>query len=74
MEKEEFFSEDVLADKIYNRTVIKKLLSYVLRYKASGLLSIFLVVFVYLYLQGVSEMDFTSVDLILINSWMNFFF
>ena len=43
MEKEEFFSEDVLADKIYNRTVIKKLLSYVLRYKASGLLSIFLV-------------------------------
>src|SRR5574337_1613155 len=43
MDKEDFFSEDVLAGKVYDRTVIKKLLSYVLRYKASGLLSIFMV-------------------------------
>ncbi|MDQ1271504.1 MAG: ATP-binding cassette, subfamily multidrug efflux pump [Planctomycetota bacterium] len=43
MDKEEFFSEDILTGKIYDRTVIKKLLSYVLRYKASGLLSIFMV-------------------------------
>ncbi len=43
MEKEEYFSEDVLAGKLYDTTVIKKLLSYVLRYKASGLLSIFMV-------------------------------
>ncbi len=43
MEKEDFFNEDVLADRIHNRTVIRRLLSYVLRYKASGLLSIFMV-------------------------------
>ena len=43
MEKEEFFSEDVLSGKSYDTTVIRKLLSYVLRYKASGLLSIFMV-------------------------------
>ncbi len=43
MEKEEFFSEDVLAGKLYDTTVIRKLMSYVLRYKASGLLSIFMV-------------------------------
>lgn len=43
MDKEEFFTEDVLAGKLYDRAVIKKLLSYVLRYKASGLLSIFIV-------------------------------
>lgn len=43
MDKEEFLSEDILTGKIYDRTVIKKLLSYVLRYKASGLLSIFMV-------------------------------
>ncbi len=43
MDKEEFFSEDILTGKIYDRTVIKKLLSYLLRYKASGLLSIFMV-------------------------------
>ncbi|MDO8142396.1 MAG: ABC transporter transmembrane domain-containing protein, partial [Candidatus Brocadiales bacterium] len=43
MEKEEFFTEDVLAGKLYDTTVIRKLLSYVLRYKASGLLSIFMV-------------------------------
>lgn len=43
MEKEEFFSEDVLSGKPYDTTVIRKLLSYVLRYKASGLLSIFMV-------------------------------
>lgn len=43
MNKEEFFSEDILTGKVYDRTVIKKLLSYVLRYKASGLLSIFMV-------------------------------
>ncbi|MBI2469658.1 MAG: ABC transporter ATP-binding protein [Planctomycetes bacterium] len=43
MEKEEFFSEDVLSGKLYDTTVIKKLLSYVLRYKTSGLLSIFMV-------------------------------
>jgi ATP-binding cassette subfamily B protein len=43
MDKEEFFSEDILTGKIYDRTVIKKLLSYVLRYKASGLLSVFMV-------------------------------
>lgn len=43
MDKEEFFSEDVLAGKLYDRIVIKKLLSYLLRYKVSGLLSIFMV-------------------------------
>ena len=43
MEKEEYFSEDVLSGRLYDRTIIKKLLSYVLRYKASGLLSIFMV-------------------------------
>ncbi|MBI5677700.1 MAG: ABC transporter ATP-binding protein [Planctomycetes bacterium] len=43
MEKEEYFSEDVLAGKLYDTTVIRKLLSYVLRYKASGMLSIFMV-------------------------------
>ena len=43
MNKEEFFTEDVLTDKIYDREVMRKLLSYVLRYKASGLLSIFIV-------------------------------
>ena len=43
MKKEEFFSEDTLSGKLYDRTVIRKLLSYVLRYKASGLLSIFMV-------------------------------
>ena len=43
MEKEEYFSEDVLSGKSYDTTVIRKLLSYVLRYKASGLLSIFMV-------------------------------
>lgn len=43
MEQEEFFTEDILASKLYDRTVIKKLLSYILRYKVSGLLSIFLV-------------------------------
>ena len=43
MDKEEFFTEDILAGKLYDRTAIKKLLSYVLRYKASGLLSIFMV-------------------------------
>ncbi|MDN3514370.1 MAG: ABC transporter ATP-binding protein/permease [Candidatus Brocadia sp.] len=43
MDKEAFFSEDILADKLYDRAVIKKLLSYVLHYKASGLLSIFMV-------------------------------
>ncbi|GJQ22960.1 hypothetical protein BIY37_00865 [Candidatus Brocadia sapporoensis] len=43
MDKEEFFTEDVLADKIYDKAVIRKLLSHVLRYKASGLLSVFIV-------------------------------
>ncbi|TVM04259.1 MAG: antibiotic ABC transporter ATP-binding protein [Candidatus Brocadia sp. WS118] len=43
MDKEEFFTDDVLTDKIYDREVMRKLLSYVLRYKASGLLSVFLV-------------------------------
>ena len=43
MQKEEYFSEDVLAGKPYDTTVIRKLLSYVLRYKASGMLSIFMV-------------------------------
>lgn len=43
MDKEEFFSEDILAGKLYDRTVIKKLLSYVLRYKVSGSLSICMV-------------------------------
>ncbi|HQU30816.1 MAG: ABC transporter ATP-binding protein [Planctomycetia bacterium] len=43
MDKEEFFTEDVLADKIYDRAVIRKLLSHVLRYKTSGLLSVFIV-------------------------------
>jgi ATP-binding cassette subfamily B protein len=43
MEKEEYFSEDVLSGKLYDTAIIKRLLSYVLRYKASGLLSIFMV-------------------------------
>ncbi|OQZ04308.1 MAG: hypothetical protein B6D34_03775 [Candidatus Brocadia sp. UTAMX1] len=43
MDKEEFLTEDVLADKIYDRAVIRKLLSHVLRYKTSGLLSVFIV-------------------------------
>ncbi|MEP9412604.1 MAG: ABC transporter ATP-binding protein [Candidatus Brocadia sp.] len=43
MDKEEFFSEDILAGRLYDRTVVKKLLSYVLRYKASGLLSLCMV-------------------------------
>lgn len=43
MDKEEFFSEDVLADKFYDKAVIRKQLSYVLRYKGSGSLSIFMV-------------------------------
>ncbi|MBU6391918.1 MAG: ABC transporter ATP-binding protein, partial [Planctomycetes bacterium] len=43
MKREEFFSEDILSGKLYDRTVIRKLLLYVLRYKASGLLSIFMV-------------------------------
>ncbi|MEB2308185.1 MAG: ABC transporter ATP-binding protein [Candidatus Brocadiaceae bacterium] len=43
MDKEEFFTEDVLAEKIYDRAVIRKLLSHVLRYKTSGLLSVFIV-------------------------------
>ena len=43
MGKEEFFNEDVLSGKLYDRIVVKKLLSYVLRYKKSGLLSIFIV-------------------------------
>ncbi len=43
MKREEFFSEDILSGKLYDRTVIRRLLSYVLRYKASGLLSIFMV-------------------------------
>jgi ATP-binding cassette, subfamily B, multidrug efflux pump len=43
MEREEFLSEDVLAGKLYNRTVIRRLLSYVLRYKISGILSVLMV-------------------------------
>ncbi len=43
MENEEYFNEDVLSGRLYDRTIIKKLLSYVLRYKASGMLSIFMV-------------------------------
>ncbi len=43
MDKEEFFTEDILTGKIYDRAVIRKLLSYLLRYKASGLLSVFIV-------------------------------
>ena len=43
MKNDEFFSEDVLSGKLYNGAVVKKLLAYVLRYKAAGLLSIFLV-------------------------------
>lgn len=43
MEREEFLSEDVLAGKLYNRTVIGRLLSYVLRYKISGILSVLMV-------------------------------
>jgi len=43
MDKEEFFAEDILTGKIYDRAVIRKLLSYLLRYKASGLLSVFIV-------------------------------
>ncbi|HLG28621.1 MAG TPA: hypothetical protein VI387_00300, partial [Candidatus Brocadiales bacterium] len=44
MKQEEFFSEDILSGKLYNRTVVKKLLSYVMRYKGSGLLSVFMVI------------------------------
>ncbi len=43
METEEFFREDVLPGKLYDSAVTKKLLSYILRYKVSGLLSIFMV-------------------------------
>lgn len=43
MKNDDFFSEDILSGKPYNSTVVKKLLAYVLRYKAAGLLSIFLV-------------------------------
>lgn len=43
MEKEEYFSEDALSGQLYNTTVIRKLLSYVLRYKTSGMLSILMV-------------------------------
>ena len=44
MKQEEFFSEDILSGKLYNRTVVKKLLSYVMRYKVSGLLSVLMVI------------------------------
>jgi len=43
MKNDDFFSEDVLSGKLYNSAVIKRLLLYVLRYKATGLLSILLV-------------------------------
>ncbi len=43
MKNDEFFSEDVLSGSLYNSAVVKKLLAYVLRYKAAGLLSVFLV-------------------------------
>ncbi|MEK7699441.1 MAG: ABC transporter ATP-binding protein [Planctomycetota bacterium] len=43
MKNDDFLTEDVLSGKLYNSAVVKKLLSYVLRYKAAGLLSIFLV-------------------------------
>ncbi|MEK7290165.1 MAG: ABC transporter ATP-binding protein [Planctomycetota bacterium] len=43
MKNDEFFSEDVLSGKLYNGAVVKKLLAYVLRYKAAGMLSVFLV-------------------------------
>ncbi len=43
MKNDDFFSEDVLSGKLYNGAVVKRLLAYVLRYKATGLLSIFLV-------------------------------
>ncbi len=43
MEKEEFFREDILPGKLYDSTVVKKLLSYILRYKISGLLSVLMV-------------------------------
>ncbi len=44
MNKEEFFTEDVLTGKVYDRTVIKKLLSYILRYKGAGVVSVLMVV------------------------------
>lgn len=43
MEKEEFFREDILPGKLYDSTVVKKLLSYILRYKISGLMSVLIV-------------------------------
>ncbi len=43
MKKEEFFSEDILSGKLYERTVIRQLLSYILRYKVSGILSVLMV-------------------------------
>ena len=43
MNKENYFADDIPTGKLYDTTVIRKLLSYVLRYKASGLLSIFMV-------------------------------
>lgn len=43
MEKEEFFTEDILAGKLSGRTVIRQFISYVLRYKGLGILSILMV-------------------------------
>jgi len=44
MSKEEFVSEDVISDSAKDTAALRKLFSYVFRYKGAGLLSIFMVV------------------------------
>ncbi len=40
---EDFFHDDSSAGKLYDKAVVKRLLSYILRYRASGLLSLLMV-------------------------------
>ena len=39
----EYLSEDKIRGKLYDRTIIKKLMSYIMRYRLSALLSILMV-------------------------------
>ncbi|KKL49725.1 hypothetical protein LCGC14_2312650, partial [marine sediment metagenome] len=39
----EYLSEDIIRGKMYDRTIIKKLMSYIMRYRLSALLSISMV-------------------------------
>ncbi len=39
----EYLSEDIIRGKLYDRTIIKKLMSYIMRYRLSALLSILMV-------------------------------